>query len=146
MPFLMKKLFLIVVLAVGCLASTSAQVTFSNSPVYGSISGTPTSLATNAGAWVFVGYATLPSPPVYALSHGALSVTNDVTNIVQFAYGNTNYPVNATNLNPSSATAGAADSFSMPRQSIPVYSRVLVVATNSVSGGATLTFGTSALH
>lgn len=141
----MKRIFYFLTFFAAIL-SARAQVTFSNSPVYGAISGTPAAYATNVGAWVLVGTATIASPPVYSLSHSGLTATSDITNIIQLSFGGTNSPVTITNIIPAITNLGAADSYSMPKQTLQVYSRVLVVGTNSVSGGAQMVFGTSALH
>lgn len=143
----MKQIFQITVLALAAFLplSSPAQITFSNSPQYAAISGTPSAPATNAGAWVLIGNASI-LPPVYSLSHGALANTADITNIIQFSFGGTNSAITITNVSPARTNANDADAYSLASQSLTVYSRVLVVATNSVSGGAQIVKGINAVQ
>lgn len=127
-----------------CFAS-SGQISFSNSATYQSISGTVTSTATNVGGWVLIGNAKI-LPPVYSLSHSALLSLQDVTNYIQISVGGTGSPQTIAVVSPARTNANDVDAFTLTTQNLPVYTRVLVAATNAISAGAQVTLGVNAVQ
>ncbi len=143
----MNRVFTLLLLAALCAfaVSASAQVSFSNSVTYGTISGTPSSPATNTGAAVLIGNATI-QPPLYSIQHGPLATTADITNYIQISLGGTNAWVTIATNSPSITNAGAIDSYTLSSQKLPVYTRVVPVATNSVSVGAQVVIGVNSVQ
>ena len=112
-----------------------AQLTFSNTVPYtntlGGSWGSPVQNAVSVP--ILIGTASI-LPPVYSLSHGALTNTTDVSNIIQVSAGSTTNWVSIGTNSPSATTYGGVDTVTLSRQSYPVYTRVLILTTNV--GGA----------
>lgn len=131
----------LLVLALRAVPSTTASITFSNSTTYQTLSGTPALFVTNNGTALAIGSQRVTLPP-WALQHGALTTTNDLTHYIQISFDGANWTTVATN-KPAATNDFTTDALTVPTQSLTVYTRCVDVATNSIKSGSVATFGTS---
>ena len=132
-----KISLVLIIAAFGLLISPEksfAGITYSNSVVYQTINS-----ATNYGSAVIIGSARVPQPN-YMISHGGLATTNAMYAIIQNSLDGINWTSVSTNT--FAVTNGPATmAVALGTQSMTVFSRVVIVTTNSVNAGASLTLG-----
>ncbi len=130
----MRKFSALVLFLFALLFSASAQ-TYTSSIIY-----QPITLATNTGAAVVIGTASIsPLQVQQQIQHGQLVSTNNLTTVFQISLDGVNWTSVQTNF-PSSTNSGAIDASRVAAGSFTVYGRSIQsnTTTNVQSAGATV--------